>query len=177
MTKIIRVAVMSELEHLNQLIALSARALSQDDYSIEEIESAIVHVFGVDTELVEDQTYFVIEENGVLLACGGWSRRKTLFGGNQFDARKSGFLDPKTDPAKIRAFFVHPDHARQGLGKMLLTHCEQQAVAFGFTSLEMMATLPGVKLYQICGYIPTSEEELLLSNGVPLRLVRMTKKI
>ena len=171
----IRLAVLSEISTLNKLIEQSARALSQDDYSSEEIEGAISYVFGVDTELVEDKTYYVIEERGVILACGGWSKRKTLFGGNQFIARESGLLDPKIDAAKIRAFFVNPDYARRGLGKTLLRYCEQQAVAHGFSSIEMMATLPGVKLYQACGYLSVGEEVHNLPNGVPLRFLRMIK--
>lgn len=173
----LRLATASEIPSLNKLIEQSARTLSQHDYSTEEIEGAIRYVFGVDTELVEDQTYYLIENHGVIQSCGGWSKRKTLFGGNQFNERKSGYLDPKTDAAKIRAFFVHPDYARLGLGSLLLNHCEQQALAHGFSKTEMMATLPGVKLYQARGYSAVCEVAHLLPNGVSLKFVHMTKNI
>src|SRR5690606_18324003 len=119
----------------------------------QEIEGAIQYVFSVDTELVDDQTYFVVEKEGEIVGCGGWSKRKTLFGGDQFEGRdNSGCLDPAKDAAKIRAFFIHPKFARQGLGRRLLQHCEQEALLNEFTQLEMMATLPGVKLYAAFGY-------------------------
>lgn len=173
----LRLATTNEIPVLNKLIEQSARTLSQSDYSKDEIEGAIRYVFGVDTELVEDKTYYVIEKNGVIQACGGWSKRKTLFGGNQFNQRESGYLDPKTDAAKIRAFFVHPDYARKGLGSILLNYCEKQALAHGFSKTEMMATLPGLKLYQARGYSALCEKQHLLPNGVPLRFVHMTKNI
>ena len=175
----IRLAEMREVEGLNALIAASARGLSREDYSAAEIESAVQYVFGVDTELLEDGTYYAIEDDeGKLLACGGWSMRKTLFGGNQFFAReRSVLLDPTKDAAKIRAFFVHPDHARRGLGRMLLNHCEQEALQAGFTAFEMMATLPGVKLYQVFGYEKVRDEESILPNGVCLRFARMHKHV
>jgi GNAT superfamily N-acetyltransferase len=173
----IRLATMDDISTLNNLINISARSLGQNDYSPEELEGAITHVFGVDSELVEDQTYYVIESQGVLMACGGWSRRKTLFGGNQFSGRESGYLDPKQEAAKIRAFFVHPDYARQGLGKKLLAYCETQAMAYGYSKIEMMATLTGVKLYETQGYLSMGQEQYLLPNGLNFRFVRMTKNI
>lgn len=173
----IRLAKIDEIISLNELIELSARELSRDDYSQEEIEAAISYIFGVDTDLIFDQTYYVIEEAGVAVACGGWSKRKTLFGGNQFDSRDSGFLDPQLEPAKIRAFFVHPAYARRGLGTQLLTHCEQEAVKHGFSQAEMMATLPGVKLYEKLGYKIISKEDSQLPNGVSIPFMRMSKRI
>ena len=173
----IRIALMSDINHLNQFIEQSARALSQDDYSPEEIEGAINYVFGVDSELVEDQTYYVVEKNEIIVACGGWSKRKTLFGGNQFNGRESGYLDPEREAAKIRAFFVHPEYARQGLGTLLLNHCEHQAKVNGFSQIEMMATLPGVKLYQARGYESLDKVVHQLPNGVPLGFVRMSKNL
>lgn len=173
----IRPAVMDEINSLNQLIEQSARVLSQEDYTKEEIEGAITYIFGVDSELIEDQTYYVIEEQGALLACGGWSKRKTLFGGNQCNSREAGYLDPKMEAAKIRAFFVHPNFARKGLGRKLLDYCEQQALANGFLKIEMMATLPGVKLYQAFGYTGLDKVNHTLPNGVNLRLLRMSKNL
>lgn len=169
---------MSELKELNELIALSARELSRGLYTEQETEGAIKYVFGVDTELVHDKTYFVIEKNGEIAGCGGWSKRKTLFGGNQFSGRQEAvYLDPAKDAAKIRAFFIHPKFARQGLGSQLLKYCEHQASLSGFTQLEMMATLPGVKLYSAMAYKVISDEQVRLPNQISLRFVRMTKNL
>lgn len=172
----IRLAKAEETKLLNEMIALSTRALSRDDYTEQEIESAIQYVFGIDIELIHDETYFVIEKNDEIAGCGGWSKRKTLFGGNQFSGReKPDLLDPLKDAAKIRAFFIHPQFARQGLGTKLLQHCENQASLHGFTQLEMMATLPGAKLYQTLGYQSLSDEIIILPNKVELKFVRMKK--
>ena len=162
---------------LEALIRLSARGLSTDDYSHEEIETCVAHVFGVDSELVADGTYLVIEDEDRPVACGGWSRRKTLFGGDQYQARESGFLDPASDAAKIRAFFVHPDFARRGLGSRLLEACEDAARAAGFTRMEMMATLPGVKLYRALGYAAALPQVFAMPNGVSLTFVPMMKSL
>ena len=174
----IRLANNSDLNILNELITLSARELSRDVYSEQEIEGAIQYIFGVDTELVDDKTYFVIEKDGEIAGCGGWSKRKTLFGGNQFSGREESlYLDPAKDAAKIRAFFIHPKFARQGLGSMLLEYCEQEAKLNGFTRLEMMATLPGIKLYKSFDYKAISDELVMLPNHVPLKFVRMAKNL
>jgi GNAT superfamily N-acetyltransferase len=173
----IRPALPDDREALEALIALSARLLSAQDYTSREIEAAIRYVFGVDSELVADGTYFVVERAGTPLACGGWSRRRTLFGGDRYQGRESGLLDPNTEPAKIRAFFVHPDVARQGIGRALLNHCEAQARAHGFTSIEMMATLPGVKLYQAYGYEAKEQVEYDMPDGTPIRFVPMSKPL
>ena len=174
----IRLANIDDVKTLSELITVSARELSRDIYSDQEIEGAIKYVFGVDTELVKDMTYFVIEKDGEIAGCGGWSKRKTLFGGNQFSGREEPeYLDPLKDAAKIRAFFIHPKFARQGLGSMLLKHCEREAHLNGFTQLEMMATLPGVKLYTTLAYKAVSDKVVMLPNNVPLRFVRMIKNL
>jgi GNAT superfamily N-acetyltransferase len=175
----IREAKIDEIQKLNDMIALSARELSHGDYSEPEINSAIQYIFGIDTELVNDHTYFVIEKDGEIAGCGGWSKRKTLFGGNQFSDRENTttLLDPLKDAAKIRAFFIHPNFARQGLGTMLLNHCEHQALLNGFTHFEMMATLPGVKLYQTLGYEPVSNEVVVLPDNISMKFVRMSKRV
>lgn len=174
----IRLAEMNELPFLNQLISISARELSREDYTEEEIQGAIQYVFGVDLELVLDKTYFVIEKNGIIAGCGGWSMRKTLFGGSQYLGREEGaYLDPQVDFAKIRAFFIHPKFARQGLGSFLLKHCEQEAIGYGYTRFEMMATLPGVKLYKALDYRVISNEIIELPNKKHVRFVRMTKNL
>src|SRR5919205_4588783 len=144
---IIRRATLDDREAITELIAQSARGLSRGHYSDPQIDAAIARVFGVDTNLIEDGTYFVAEISGALVGCGGWSRRKTLFGGDQYAARETGYLDPESEPAKIRAFFIHPDHARKGIGRAILARCEDEARAHGFHSLELMATLPGIAFY------------------------------
>lgn len=167
-----------EIPSLEMLIADSARGLSGDDYTPEQIETAITYIFGVDSELVNDGTYFaVVDESGAYLACGGWSKRRTLFGGDHYAGRKSGLLDPKKDAAKIRAFFVHPDHARKGVGKALLEHCEAEALRHGFTEAELMATLPGVKLYGRYGYVGDAVQRFKQLNGVEVPFVPMKKKL
>ncbi|HHF7366751.1 TPA: GNAT family N-acetyltransferase [Legionella bozemanae] len=173
----IRNVLIDEIKTLNQLIKYSARELSQEDYTSQEIEGAIHFIFGVDKELIKDQTYYAIEKKGNVIACGGWSKRKTLFGGDQCSAREEGFLNPQTDYAKIRAFFVHPNHARQGLGKMLLKYCEQQALFHGFTKMEMMATLPGAKLYEFCGYQIIEPQYFPLPNGTHFKMLKMIKHL
>ncbi|RUR04964.1 GNAT family N-acetyltransferase [Legionella sp. km772] len=174
----IRTATPHDSEKLNELIAFSARKLSQDYYSEPEIEGAIRYIFGVDSELLQDKTYFVVEKDGEIAGCGGWRKRKTLFGGNQFSGRGQAiYLDPSKEAAKIRAFFIHPQFARQGLGSQLLKYCEQQAYLQGFTKLEMMATLPGVKLYSALAYEVIAEERVLLPNGLSIRFVRMLKNV
>src|SRR5215217_2907485 len=114
---IIRKATMDERDTIQQLIAESARKLSREHYTDTQIEAAIATVFGVDTTLIEDGTYFIVESDGQLAGCGGWSKRKTLFGGDQYSSRDPGYLDPESDPAKIRAFFIHPEHARKGIAR------------------------------------------------------------
>jgi len=174
----IRQATLDDRISIEQLIADSARGLSRDDYTDEQIEAAIVGVFGVDTALILDGTYLVAESNSRLIACGGWSRRKTLFGGDQYEQRNDEVeLNPEIDPAKIRAFFVHPEFARIGVGRALLDACESAAASHGFQSLELMATLPGVKLYAACGYQSHEPFELELGNGVKLGLVPMSKEL
>lgn len=174
----IRKATLNDRVAIEQLIAASARGLSREDYTDEQIEAAIVGVFGVDTALVLDGTYLVAESDGRLIACGGWSRRKTLFGGDQYQQRDDeGELNPASDPARIRAFFVHPNFARLGVGRAVLNACESAAASYGFKSLELMATLPGVKLYAACGYESHEPFELELGNGVKLGLVPMSKQL
>jgi GNAT superfamily N-acetyltransferase len=177
MDYVLRKAKLDERLAIAELIAESARGLSKADYSGPQIEAAIATVFGVDTSLILDQTYFVVDLEGRLIGCGGWSRRKTLFGGDQFSNRDARELDPNEEPAKIRAFFVHPEHARKGIGRALLLACENEARAYGFRSVELMATLPGVPLYQACGYQGAEEFELELGDGVKLELLPMKKDL
>ena len=173
----IRKACLDDCEAIQSLIAESARGLSRADYSDSQIEAAIATVFGVDTTLIRDGTYFVTESDGQLIGCGGWSKRKTLFGGDQFVTRDSGELDPQTEPAKIRAFFIHPEWSRKGIARAILLRCENEASAYGFRSLELMATLPGVRFYEAIGYAAVSRDELEMKDGVKLGLVQMRKLI
>ena len=174
---IIRKATLEERDPIRQLIAVSARHLSRAHYDDQQIETAIATVFGVDTDLIEDGTYFVVEIDGNLVGCGGWSKRKTLFGGDQYTSRDAGYLNPASEPAKIRAFFIHPDHARKGIARALLNHCEVEARAHGFRALELMATLPGIEFYKSCGFTETGDFDLQLTEAVKLELVPMRKEL
>jgi GNAT superfamily N-acetyltransferase len=150
---LIRPALPAEISTLEQLIAASARDLSQGFYTPAQIEAAITHIFGVDSELVADGSYLAACDGQDILGCGGWSRRSTLFGGDRFAGRTSGLLDPARDAAKIRAFFVAPQAARRGVGAALLDACETAAATAGFTRTELMATMPGVPFYTMRGYV------------------------
>ncbi|HMX29198.1 MAG TPA: GNAT family N-acetyltransferase, partial [Blastocatellia bacterium] len=128
----IRHAIFEDVAALERLIEASVRALSQGYYSPPQIESSLKYVFGVDTQLVADGTYFVVEADGQLAGCGGWSKRKNLYGGDKVKTEADNLLDPKTEPSRIRAFFVHPDFARRGIGRLLLETCEEAARQAGF---------------------------------------------
>lgn len=173
----IRRATLEDRAALEQLIAESARGLSRGDYSDKQIESAIATVFGVDTDLIHDGTYYVAEAAGEPIGCGGWSKRKTLFGGDRFAARDSGELDRATEPAKIRAFFVHPGWARRGVAGAILSTCEREASAQGFRAVELMATLPGARLYAARGYEAAERVEYEIADGVRIELVPMRKEL
>lgn len=178
MDYVIRKATLEDRAAVGELIAESARGLSRGDYSARQIEAALGGVFGVDTNLIEDGTYFVAEsDSGVLVGCGGWSKRKTLFGGDRYAVRDASVLDPRAEPAKIRAFFIHPSHARQGIARAILAACEREASAHGFRSLELMATLPGVRLYEACGYEAAGRVEHDIGEGVSIELVPMRKEL
>jgi GNAT superfamily N-acetyltransferase len=174
----IRVALPSDIKSMAELIDLSVRTLQTGDYTPLQIAGALASVFGVDTQLLADGTYFVVEApHGELTACGGWSKRKTLYGGDQAQGREAALLHPTTDAAKIRAFFVHPNWVRRGIGTLLLEHCENAAKAAGFRRFEMGATLTGVPLYRVRGYAEIEPVEVPLSNGLTLPIMRMAKQI
>jgi GNAT superfamily N-acetyltransferase len=161
---------------LAALIELSVRVLQAPDYSAEQMDGALGTVFGVDSQLIADGTYFVVEtESGILAGCGGWSKRKTLFGSDQAAVREDKLLDPAVDAAKIRAFFVHPDWARRGVGSRILGACEQAAIAAGFQRFELGATLAGERLYRARGYSAVDQIDVPLPNGASMRVIRMTK--
>jgi GNAT superfamily N-acetyltransferase len=177
----IRLAVEKDIAAIRLLIEQSVRVLQRGDYSEQQIEGALGTVFGVDTRLIEDGTYFVAEADGergkVMAACGGWSKRKTLFGSDKAAVREDVLLDPARDAAKIRAFFVHPDWVRQGIATRILESCEGAAVAAGFRRLEMGATLTGVPMYAARGYIEIERIEVPLTNQCSLPVVRMAKTV
>jgi N-acetylglutamate synthase-like GNAT family acetyltransferase len=186
----IRKALPADIPKLRALIDASVRGLQADDYSPEQIEGALKSIFGVDSQLIADETYFIAEIKSkakselksssteiIAIGCGGWSKRKTLFGGDQWTERKDSLLDPRTDAAKIRSFFVHPEWPRRGIGSAILETCEAAAKSAGFTRAEMGATLTGVKLFQVRGYVPIESIEIPLQNGASLPVVRMAKQL
>ena len=173
----LRIATRDDIPAMSTLIASSARQLSRGFYSESEAESAIKYVFGVDTALIDDGTYYVAELDGVLAGCGGWSRRNTLYGGDQRPVGEASLLDPAKDSARIRAFFVAPTAARRGVGRALLEECTRAAAASGFRGLTLMATLPGVPFYSALGFTEDEEVVDVLPDGTPLRFVRMSRPI
>ncbi len=174
----IRVATEEDIPLLHALIESSVRVLQANDYSPTQIEGALGTVLGVDSQLIADRTYFVaIADEEKIVGCGGWSRRKTLFGSDHGPNREDAFLDPGKDPAKIRAIFVHPNWSRRGIGSRILEFCEQAAMAEGFTRFEMGSTLTGVPLYRLKGYIDIERLEVPLRNGASLPVIRMEKYI
>lgn len=171
----IRVAVTEDIPVLASLIAASVRGLQARDYTHSQLEEALKSVYGVDTQLIADGTYFAAEVDCVIVACGGWSKRKTLYGADHCEGREDSLLNPTTDAAKIRAFFVHPDWARRGIGTKVLEACETAARAEGFQRFEMGATLTGVSLYKARGYREVEKIGVPLPNGELLPIVRMEK--
>ena len=191
-TKIeIREAVAEDIPVLRNLIEFSVRVLQARDYTPAQLQKALATVYGVDTQLIADRTYYVAELNTdptqepesrehlnkIVVGCGGWSKRKTLFGGDRWTKRDDDLLDPRCDAAKIRAFFVHPDWTRRGIGSRILEVCEQAAIAAGFSSLEMGATLTGVPLYRAHGYAELQKVDVPLPEGVSLPIVVMRKSL
>jgi N-acetylglutamate synthase-like GNAT family acetyltransferase len=181
----IRQAVLSDVPAIEGLIRASVRGLQAADYTPEQREQALELVFGVDTQLVEDGTYFVAVTRGdegssaasEMVGCGGWSKRKTLYGSDHCAGREDALLNPRYDAAKIRAFFVHPSWARQGIGSRILEVCEAAAARAGFSRLEMGATLTGVPLYLARGYIEGQRREVPLRPGLSLPIVHMVKRL
>lgn len=177
----IRQAVPADVPALRELVDASVRGLQTRDYTAAQIENALKTVYDVDSQLIADGTYFVAEAsfseggNAVIAGCGGWSKRKTLYGGDHFAGRQDALLDPPSDAAKIRAFFIHPAWVRRGIGGMILETCESAARSAGFTRFEMGATLTGVPFYRARGYVDLEHLEVPLPDGLSLRIVRMAK--
>jgi N-acetylglutamate synthase-like GNAT family acetyltransferase len=173
----IRRATNEDIPALEHLISNSVRSLSQNYYTERQIESALANIFGVDTQLIIDGTYYVAETASQIVGCGGWSKRKTLFGGDQTKAGEDVELDPDVEPARIRAFFVHPGWARRGIGSRILEACEEAALKAGFKELELVATLPGEPFYSIFGYETAERIEIALPGEQVLPAVRMKKRL
>jgi len=175
----LRLVTADDIPALHQLIETSVRVLQRNDYTPEQIQGALGTVLGLDTQLVADGTYFIAEVRAActshLAGCGGWSKRKTLFGSDHAELREPELLDPKTDAAKIRAFFIHPDFARRGIGTKILEACESAARSAGFSRFELGSTLTGVPLYLARGYQVLDRIEVPLHNGLTLPVVRMAK--
>jgi GNAT superfamily N-acetyltransferase len=173
----IRVAVMADVPALQGLISSSVRALSDGFYTAAQVDAALASVFGVDTQLVADRTYYVIDGPSGPVAAGGWSGRRTLFGGDQMKDADDSRLDPRTDAARIRAFFVHPEWSRRGLARRLYSECERAARAAGFRRFELMATLPGEPLYAALGFAVVERVTLTLTDGVEVPFARMARDL
>jgi GNAT superfamily N-acetyltransferase len=174
----VRLATLADVPAITSLIGRSVRALSAGYYTPAQVESALKYVFGVDTQLVRDGTYYVIESpGGGLAAAGGWSRRTTLYGGDQAKAAADPALDPSVDPARIRAFFVDPAFARRGLGRRLFEACAAAAAAAGFRALELAATLPGEPFYRALGFAPIERVVTTLPDGQALAVNRMSRPL
>ena len=171
----VRIATEGDGPTLSALIERSVRSLSTSVYSAAQIEAALTHIFGVDTQLIADQTYFVIDQDGEMAACGGWSKRRTLFGGDQAKAGPDPLLDPAHEAARIRAFFVAPNRARRGLGTQLMKRCVAEASAAGFGTLELVSTLPGEPLYLASGFEIVERFELALPGSVQVPVSRMRR--
>jgi GNAT superfamily N-acetyltransferase len=173
----LRTAVSADIPQIEALIARSARDLSTADYRPSQIEAALRGAFGVDTQLLADRTYFAAEEDGRLVGCGGWSFRSTLFGSDRRSGRDPSTLDPCTQAARIRAFFVDPAAARRGIGSLLLETCEKAARSHGFQRVELLATLPGVKLYAARGYSAAAMVQFDMGDGQSIEFVPMHKTL
>jgi GNAT superfamily N-acetyltransferase len=187
----LRLAVPNDIPILRQVIEASVRRLQTEDYTEAQIEGALKTVFGVDSQLIADGTYIVAEAEiapveqtsqrsaagaRMIVGCGGWSKRKTLYGSDHWTSREDELLNPLQDAAKIRAFFIHPDWARRGIGTLILQACEDAARSAGFTRFEMGATLTGAKLFGVKGYQPVRPISIPLINGESLPVIHMEKR-
>ena len=173
----LRLATPTDIPALQALIEVSVRALSTGIYTQEQIDAALVHMFGVDSQLIADRTYYVIDDDTVLVAAGGWSARQTLYGGDQAKRESDSMLDAATMPARIRAFFVHPDWTRLGFARRIFEECEAAAGARGFRAFELVATLPGEPLYRALGFVPDEPVSVPLPDGLTLPCVKMRRHI
>jgi GNAT superfamily N-acetyltransferase len=177
MDPVLRVATLADADRIEVLMKESAAAIFPRWYDEQGAASAVEHVAVVDRMLLEDGTYFVLEAGGEIVACGGWSRRDRLYTGSGDGGDDARLLDPATEPARVRAMFVRDDWTRRGLGRRIIEACEEAARREGFSRMALSATLPGVPLYQACGFEPLEEVDTVLVDGVRLRCVTMEKPI
>lgn len=173
----LRLARGADVSALEALIPLSVRALQSPYYSQAQMDAALGSVFGVDRQLIRDSTYFIVEQNGAIVGCGGWSRRRSLYGGDSGREREDELLDPHRDAARVRAFFVHPDWARRGIGRSIMTACERAIIGAGFRTVDIVATLAGEPLYASFGYTVVERYDITLAGGLSLPVVRMTRRL
>lgn len=177
----LRKATLEDIPQLRLLIDSSVRSLQKSYYTPAQISGSLKSVYGVDTQLIEDGNYFVVYPDAspaLIVGCGGWSHRSTLYGGDQYASRDdSNLLDPEKDAAKIRAFFVRPDWVRRGIAGVVLRACEDAAREAGFKRAEMGATLSGVPFYESMGYVKGKQVDAPLGDGMVLEVVRMGKEL
>lgn len=173
----LRIAAAEDIPTLRSLIDVSVRRLGTAFYTPAQIDASLVHVFGVDSQLIADATYYVVAAEERLVAAGGWSARSTLYGGDQAKRSTDDVLDPATSPARIRAFFVHPDWTRRGFARQIFAACEHAASARGFRRFELMATLPGEPLYRALGFVARETVPVPMPGGLVLPCIRMEREI
>lgn len=171
-----RLATETDDPALRELMALAIDQLQDELLTPEQVRASRA-VMGIDSQLIADRTYFIVEQEDELAGCGGWSNRETLFGGDHSAGRNARLLDPETEAARIRAMYTHPDHVRQGVGRLILQLCEAAAADAGFSRVEMMATLAGEKLYSACGYTPIEQVDAGPIDGVTVPMIRMGKDL
>jgi GNAT superfamily N-acetyltransferase len=170
-----RFATRNDLDALKSLMDAAIGENQKPFLTPEQIASSRA-IMGLDTQLIDDGTYFIIEHEGEIAGCGGWSRRATLYGGDQTPGRDAALLNPAKDAARVRAMYTHPHHTRKGVGRLIMTLCENAAKAEGFRTMELMATMSGKPLYEVCGYFPVeaiSDDR----GGAPVPLLRMRKAL
>jgi N-acetylglutamate synthase-like GNAT family acetyltransferase len=172
-----RLAREDDIPALDQLITVSVRSLLAAHYSSAQLDAALGPVFGVDSLLIRDGTFFAVDREGQIIGCGGWSKRKTMYGGDRGRVDEDTGLDPRRDAARVRAFFIHPDWVRRGIGANILAACERAAIAAGFQKVELVATLAGEPLYAKFGYVVMERYDAPMPGGLGLAVVRMTKRL
>jgi len=170
-----RLARRDELDMLKSLMDAAISELQKPFLDESQIVSSRA-IMGLDTQLIDDGTYFLVEADGQLAGCGGWSRRATLYGSDQTPGRSAALLDPAKDAARIRAMYTHPHHTRKGVGRFIISLCEEAARSEGFTRMELVATLSGEPLYRACGYQPL-EQLVDDRGGAGVPLLRMYKSL
>jgi GNAT superfamily N-acetyltransferase len=171
-----RLATTKDLPALSRAMERAIRQLLAPVLAPAQVEASF-SIMGLDTQLIEDGTYFIVEEDDRLAGCGGWSRRATLFGGDHSAGRDARLLDPLTEAARVRAMYTDPSFARRGVGRLVLSLCESAAAAAGFRNVELGATMAGLPLYRACGYVDAEHMDVATPSGVSVPIIRMTKRL